>query len=61
MEMMGKLENKCYIFSYNGSGTVVSRFTNDVDAISSLFTSGIVSMIVDSFKIIGILGVYLVL
>ncbi len=56
IEMMGKLEtiNAIY-FSYNGSGTVVSRFTNDVDAISSLFTSGIVSMIVDSFKIIGII------
>ncbi len=56
MEMMEKLEriNAIY-FSYNGSGTVVSRFTNDVDAISSLFTSGIVSMIVDSFKIMGIL------
>lgn len=56
MDMMKKLEtiNAIY-FSYNSSGTVVSRFTNDVDAISSLFTSGIVSMIVDSFKIIGIL------
>lgn len=56
MDMMKKLEtiNAIY-FSYNGSGTVVSRFTNDVDAISSLFTSGIVSMIVDSFKVIGIL------
>lgn len=57
MEMMEKLEKiNAIFFSYNGSGTVVSRFTNDVDAISSLFTSGIVSMIVDSFKIIGILG-----
>lgn len=56
MDMMKKLEtiNAIY-FSYNSSGTVVSRFTNDVDAISSLFTSGIVSMIVDSFKVIGIL------
>ena len=56
IEMMGKLEtiNAIY-YSYNGSGTVVSRFINDVDAISSLFTSGIVSMIVDSFKIIGII------
>lgn len=56
MEMMEKLERiNAIFFSYNSSGTVVSRFINDVDVISSLFTSGIVSMIVDSFKIIGIL------
>ncbi|WP_330382566.1 ABC transporter ATP-binding protein [Anaerotignum neopropionicum] len=38
----------------NGSGTVVSRFTNDVDAINSLFTNGIIGMMVDCFKLIGI-------
>lgn len=55
VEMMAKLEvlNAIY-FTSNQSGTVVSIFTNDVDAISSLFTSGIVGMIIDTFKIIGI-------
>jgi ATP-binding cassette subfamily B multidrug efflux pump len=54
-EMMKKLERiNAMFFSTNSSGAVVSRFTNDVDAINSLFTSGIVGMIVDCFKIIGI-------
>jgi ATP-binding cassette subfamily B protein len=54
-EMIKKLERiNAMFFSTNSSGTVVSRFTNDVDAINSLFTSGIVGMIVDCFKIIGI-------
>ncbi|WP_333657360.1 ABC transporter ATP-binding protein [Tissierella praeacuta] len=56
MEMMKKLGRiNSIFFSHNDSGSIVSRFTNDVDAISSLFTSGIVSMIIDLFKIIGIL------
>ena len=56
-EMMGKLERlNMSFFSSNGSGAVVSRFTNDVEAINSLFTSGIISMIVDCFKIIGIVA-----
>ena len=47
-EMIKKLERiNAMFFSTNSSGTVVSRFTNDVDAINSLFTSGIVGMIVD--------------
>jgi ATP-binding cassette subfamily B protein len=56
IQMMEKLEriNACF-FSSNSSGTVVSRFTNDVDAINSLFTSGIIGMVVDCFKIIGII------
>ena len=55
-EMMKKLERiNAMFFSTNSSGAVVSRFTNDVDAINSLFTSGIVGMIVDCFKIIGII------
>lgn len=55
MEMMKKLERvNAMFFSSNSSGAVVSRFTNDVDAISSLFTSGIVGMMVDCFKLIGI-------
>lgn len=55
VEMMEKLEKiNAMFFSSNESGAVVSRFTNDVDAISSMFTSGIIGMIVDCFKIIGI-------
>jgi len=55
LEMMQKLKKiNAQFFSTNDSGTVVSRFTNDVDAINSLFTSGIVGMMVDCFKIIGI-------
>jgi len=55
-EMMMKTEriNVLY-FSANGSGSVVSRFTNDVEAINSMFTNGLVGMIVDLFKIIGII------
>ena len=57
IEMMGKLERlNMSFFSSNGSGAIVSRFTNDVEAINSLFTSGIISMIVDCFKIIGIVA-----
>lgn len=55
-EMMYKLEkvNSMY-FSNNDSGEVVSLFTNDVDTINSLFTNGIIGMIIDCSKIIGIL------
>ena len=55
-EMMYKLEkvNSMY-FSNNDSGEVVSLFINDVDTINSLFTNGIIGMIIDCFKIIGIL------
>lgn len=53
--MMEKLEKiNAMFFSSNGAGTIVSRFTNDVDAINSLFTSGIIGMMVDCFKIAGI-------
>lgn len=56
MEMMEKLEriNMGY-FSANGSGSIVSQFINDVDAINSMFTNGIVGMFIDCFKIIGII------
>ena len=57
IEMIYKLERLNFsFFSSNGSGAVVSRFTNDIEAINSLFTSGIISMIVDCFKIIGIIA-----
>lgn len=55
-EMMCKLEkiNSIY-FSKNDSGVTVSRFTNDVETINLLFTSGIISMVIDCFKILGII------
>lgn len=54
-EMMVKLEKiNAIFFSSNESGTVVSQITNDVDAVSSMFTGGIVGMMIDCFKIIGI-------
>lgn len=55
LEMMEKLKRiNAMFFSSYGTGTVVSRFTNDVDAISSMFTSGIIGMMIDCLKIIGI-------
>lgn len=55
LKMMEKLEKlNAAFFSSNETGTIVSRFINDVDAINSMFTSGIVGMIIDCFKIIGI-------
>ena len=56
LEMMKKLKRiNAMFFSSNGTGTVVSRFTNDVDAISTMFTSGIIGMIIDCLKIVGII------
>lgn len=55
LEMMEKLKKiGAMFFSSNDTGTVVSRFTNDVDAISSMFTGGIIGMMIDCLKIIGI-------
>lgn len=54
-EMMIKLTRiPIGYLSTNESGSIVSRFSNDVEAVGSLFTNGIVSMIVDAFKIVGI-------
>lgn len=38
-------------------GAVVSRFVGDVDTVENLFTSGIISMVADTCKIISILAV----
>src|SRR5665648_270282 len=55
IEMMEKLEKiNSAFFSSNSSGVVISKFTNDVDAINSMFTSGIAGMLIDCLKIIGI-------
>lgn len=54
--MMEKLSRlSAAYFSDHDPGTVVSRFTNDVDTINSLFSNGIIGIAVDCFKIIGIL------
>lgn len=44
-------------YAETDSGVTVSRFTGDVDTLEKLFTSGIVSMVVDAFKVISILVV----
>lgn len=55
IKMMEKLAKiSAIFFSKNESGKVVSNFTNDVDAINSMFTSGIIGMVIDCFKIIGV-------
>ncbi|MGH4140020.1 ABC transporter ATP-binding protein [Clostridium sp.] len=55
LEMMEKLKKiGSMFFSSNDTGTVVSRFINDVDAISSMFTGGIIGMMIDCLKVIGI-------
>lgn len=48
-------------YSYNETGITSSRFINDVEAINSIFTDGIVSLIIDLFKIIGIVVMMFVL
>ncbi len=54
--MMVKLEKvRAGFFSANESGAVVSRFTNDVDAINTMFTGGIAGMFIDCLKITGII------
>lgn len=51
-----KLHNlKSQYFTNNESGSIVSRFSNDVDSIELLFSEGIISMFIDVLKIIGIL------
>jgi len=55
-EMIHKLGRiNARYFSSEETGVVVSRMTNDVDSVSSMFTSGIISMFIDSFKVIGII------
>ncbi len=56
IEMTHKLEriNTTY-FSANTPGEITSRFTNDVENINSLFADGIISMVIDCLKIVGIL------
>jgi ATP-binding cassette subfamily B multidrug efflux pump len=54
-EMMAKMHRLPSIyFSKTSSGSITGRFNNDVEHISSLFTDGAVSMLVDSLKMAGI-------
>ncbi|WP_242984385.1 ABC transporter ATP-binding protein [Clostridium sp. chh4-2] len=39
------------------TGTTVSRFVNDVDTVEALFTSGVISMAADAFRMLSILAV----
>ena len=53
--MMGKLQKlPALYFSKNDSGSITSRFMNDVDTINTMFSGGMVGMAVDCLKIIGI-------
>lgn len=57
LRMMEKLEKvNSLFFTANESGVVVSRFTNDVDTINDLFTDGIIGMMIDCLKILGIIA-----
>src|SRR5574344_2568588 len=44
-------------FTKNEPGKITSRFVNDVDVVDSLFTNGIVSMFVDTCKVVSIFAV----
>lgn len=44
-------------FADNEPGDISSRFVNDVDAVDRLFTSGVISMAADMFKVISIMAV----
>lgn len=44
-------------FADNEPGDISSRFVNDVDAVDRLFTSGVISMVADLFKVISIMVV----
>ncbi len=54
MKKLGRMDAQ--YFSRTSTGTVVSRFTNDVDAINTMFTGGIVGMVIDLLKTVGIVA-----
>ena len=43
-------------YNKNRAGDVMSRFTQDVEAVNTMFSDGLVNMAVDLFKIIGIIA-----
>lgn len=55
MEMLDKMHKLSYItFSHLDSGSLEAYFSNDVEEINTLITSGVISMAIDAFKMIGI-------
>lgn len=55
-QMMEKLGRLPYAtFAENSAGTISSRITTDVENVDVLFSDGLVSMAVDSLKLIGII------
>ena len=55
-EMMKKLGALPYpFFTENSAGSISSRITTDVENIDVLFSDGLVSMVIDSLKLIGII------
>ncbi|HKM28321.1 MAG TPA: ABC transporter ATP-binding protein, partial [Anaerovoracaceae bacterium] len=45
---------KSSYFTKNSVGALSSKFMNNVDNINTLFTEGVISMVIDCFKILGI-------
>ena len=61
LEMLYKINRMSYhIFSKYDSGELEAYFSNDVDEINTLITSGVISMLIDCLKIVGIvfLGIW---
>lgn len=55
LEMLKHVNRLSYVnFSKYDYGTLEAYFSNDVDEINTLITSGVISMAIDSFKMIGI-------
>lgn len=55
-EMMAKTERiSLRFFTDYSAGEVTSRFTTDAESINTLFADGVISMVIDSLKIVGIL------
>lgn len=53
--MMQKLRRlKSDFFTANSPGVIASRINTDVDSINSLFSDGLVSMVIDCLKLIGV-------
>ena len=57
-EMCAKLQHlPTAYFTKNEPGKITSQFVNDVDAVDSMFTNGIINMFADAFKVLSILAV----
>jgi len=56
LEMLSKVHRLSYkMFTKYDTGSLESYFSNDVEEINALITSGVISMITDGFKMIGII------